>query len=50
MDDLLQSFQDPNNLIWSIDIPLLDIDLSDILPEDYIEYTTLLLEASKVLC
>ena len=50
MDDLLDSFRDPNSLIWSVEIPILEIDLSGIEPGDYLEYTTLLLEALKDRC
>ena len=49
MDNFLTSLLDPESLIWSTDIPLLDIDLAGIEPVDYIEYIVLLIEALREL-
>ena len=49
MDDFIRSLIGPDSLIWSVDLPTVDIDLTGVEPEDYIEYITLLLEALKEL-
>ena len=45
MDDFIKLLSGPDSLIWSVELPLLDIDLAGIEPEDYNEYITLLIEA-----
>ena len=47
MDDFLELFLDPESLIWSTEIPLLEIDLTGIEPRDFVEYTTLLIEVLR---
>ena len=47
MDEFLELFRDPDNLIWTTEIPLLEIDLSGIEPSDYVEYISLLIEILK---
>ena len=47
MDEFLELFRNPDNLIWTTEIPLLEIDLSGIEPSDYVEYISLLIEILK---
>ena len=47
MDDFLELFRNPDNVIWSTEVPLLEIDLSGIEPCDFVEYITLLIEVLR---